>query len=138
MLSTGIDQNSYAEILFDNGIKAKIAVAINKKFKKPTLIKGSRGTIIIQKPWNPGSNYQLFLKRNGHTKVYSYQTKNINSYCHEVNHVNQLIIEKKKQANQIGMNWEMTENYLTILDEWKLKIKQNSSIAKIFLNKLLF
>jgi predicted dehydrogenase len=138
VLSTGVDQNSYAEILFGNGIKAKIAVAINKKFKKPTLIKGSRGTIIIQKPWNPGSNYQLFLKRNGHTKVYSYQAKNINSYCYEVDHVNQLIIEKKKQADQIGMNWEMTENCLTILDEWKLKIKQNSSIAKIFLNKLLF
>ena len=136
--STGIDQSSYAKILFSNGIKSKIAVAINNKFKKPTIIKGSRGAIIIQNPWSPASNYQLILKRNGHTKVYSYQTKNINSYCHEINHVNQLIIEKKKQADQIGMNWEMTENCLTILDEWKLKIKQNSSIAKIFLNKLLF
>lgn len=136
--STGIDQNSYAKILFNNGVKSKIAVAINKKFKKPTLIKGSKGTLIIQKPWTPGSNYQFFLKKNGYTKTYNYQTMNINLYCHEINYVNQSIIEKKKQADQIGMNLEMSENCIKILDEWKLKVKLNSSITKIFLNKFFF
>jgi predicted dehydrogenase len=136
--SSGIDQSSYAKILFNNGIKSKIAVAINKKFKKPTTIKGSRGAIILQKPWNPGANYQLILKRNGHTKVYSYQTKNINSYCHEINHVNQLIIDKKRQADQTGMSWDMTENCLRILDEWKFKVKINSSFPKKIINKLFF
>jgi hypothetical protein len=136
--STGIDQSSYAKILFSNGIKSKIAVAINKKFKKPTIIKGSRGAIIIQNPWSPASNYQLILKRNGLTKVYSYQTKNINSYCYEINHVNQLIIDKKKQADQTGMNWDMTENCLGILDQWKSKVKINSSFTKNIVNKLFF
>ena len=136
--STGIDQSSYAKILFSNGIKSKIAVAINKKFKKPTIIKGSRGAIIIQNPWSPANNYQLILKRNGHTKVYNYQTKNINSYCHEINHVNQLIIDKKKQADQTGMNWDMTENCLRILDQWKSKVKINSSFTKNIVNKLFF
>ncbi|MBL4811803.1 MAG: aldo/keto reductase [Rhodobacteraceae bacterium] len=53
---TGVDQVSYAHLLFASGFTADIAVAISRNMDNEAIIYGSKGEIRLADPWVPGRN----------------------------------------------------------------------------------
>jgi hypothetical protein len=61
---TGVEENSVANLEFDNVIKANLLVSINKKQNNELKIIGKKGSIIISRPIVPNSkDFLLRLKK---------------------------------------------------------------------------
>ena len=88
MCHTNVDIDASAELLINNKIKCKVQVSLKKYFKNNSIIKGSKGTIIVNFPWLPEKKvflevvtkyryYKTFI--NSEVSVYANQIKNVSN-----------------------------------------------------------
>lgn len=127
---TGVDENSVANLEYDNGIRSNLLVSINKKKDNKLKIIGEKGTIIVPRPIVPDCKCFFFEIRKGffNTKVYKNITEK-DVYGYEIDYIENCILGNinREDVNQKQM---LTLKYLEILDAWKKQVY----IKKNFIN----
>lgn len=130
-----IDETAYAKIIFNNNIISNIAVSVKKKFKKPTVIKGTKGKIVIFNPWTPDKNYKIIVYSNFSKKIYNFSCRK-SIYEYQLNYANRQIFMKKYYSKDYKMNWDLLENYIKILEIWKSQTNQEKNPIINFFKKI--
>ena len=115
LIETGVDIDSYAELVFDNGFKSKVGVSFAKNLGKKTKIVGTEGEIIIEDIWHANPAL-IYLKQKTTNKIEINTDKNIFSY--EIDFISKCILEKKLNPEFPGLKLEDTVGNMKILDTW--------------------
>ena len=114
----GTDDESRLKINFHNLFEAEIEISIKKNLKKPTVIYGSKGKIIISKPWLPDKNTTIELVTNE-----SNYTKEITSkysiYANTIKVASDDIQQSNYSSKYPNMSWEDSIFVSKILTEWR-------------------
>ena len=121
LCSTGVEECAYATLEFNNKMTAKIGAAIRQNMKNQTLIKGTKGSILIHSPWLPDKKSLVEVKTNKrYYKSFVNTTKSI--FANQIHAVSQLIIDGKKEGEFPAMTWKSSINNMHVLDRWKKKL----------------
>ena len=88
---TGVDIDSSLEYIFDNEINVEVASSFKKNIGRKSIIKGTKGTIIIDDTWIDVKIISLVKDNN--KKEYKFDNT-INPYTLEIDNVSQSIINK--------------------------------------------
>ena len=121
LCSTGVEECAYATLEFNNKMTAKIGAAIRQNMKNQTLIKGTKGSILIHSPWLPDKKSLVEVKTNKrYYKSFVNTTKSI--FANQIHVVSQLIIDGKKEGEFPAMTWKNSVNNMLALDKWKKKL----------------
>jgi len=114
-LKTGVDIDSYAELVFDNNFKTKIGASFTKKLGSGSKIVGNKGEILINDTWTAQTPY-IILKKEGTKKIPIDNVKNI--YAYEIDFVSECILQNKSELAFPGLTMKDTICNMKILDEW--------------------
>tara|TARA_X000001036_G_scaffold417441_1_gene435418 strand:- start:1844 stop:2860 length:1017 start_codon:yes stop_codon:yes gene_type:complete len=120
----GTDDESSLKINFHNLFEAELEVSIRKNLTKPTIIHGSKGKIIISKPWLPNKHSTIELEINDNT-----YTNNITSkysvYANTIKAASNEIEQKNFFCKYPNMTWQDSIFVSKILTEWKNCLYKN-------------
>ena len=118
---TNVDEFSSLDLTFNDGLEAKIQVALNKNLKSFIEIKGEKGTISIDNPWVPQNSFNIKLKNDQKgERVFNFnETRNMWSY--EIDSIEKNIFNNSFQSDLLGAKWEDSLWYLKLIDQWKSK-----------------
>ena len=115
LIKTGIDVDSYIELIFENNFVSYIGTSFKKNLGKKTKIIGEKGEILIEDTWHGSpSKINIFGKKNYTIKIDS--KKNIFSY--EIEILSDCIIKKQKEPKYPGMTISDTYQNMKILEKW--------------------
>jgi len=112
---TNVDIDSYAELLFDNGVKSKIGASFFKKLGRCSKIVGDNGEILIHDTWLAEIPF-ITLKKDKSIKIEIDNSKNI--YSNEIDFVSKCILENKNELDFPGLNLKDTIINTKILEDW--------------------
>ena len=112
---TNVDIDSYAELLFDNGVKSKIGASFFKNLGRQSKIVGDDGEILIHDTWLAEIPF-ITLKKDKSTKITIDNSKNI--YSNEIDFISKCILENKNELDFPGLNLKDIIINTKILEEW--------------------
>ena len=114
-IETGVDVDSYAELIFGKNFVSYIGASFKKDLGKKTKIIGDKGEILIEDTWhgNPGI-INVTGKNNYSIKIDSKD----NIFSYEIETLSNCILENKKEPKYPGMTISDTYKNMKILDEW--------------------
>ena len=115
MGETGVDIDSSLEYIFDNEINVKVASSFKKNIGRKSIIKGTKGTIIVDDTWIDGKIISLVKDNN--KKEYKFDNT-INPYTLEIDNVSQSIINKSNCCLFPGTTFNETLINTKILNDW--------------------
>ena len=112
---TGVDIDSYAELVFDKKFKSKVGASFKKNLGKETKIIGEKGEILIENTWH-GENglIKVNAEKNYKVEVKSYE----NIFSHEIENLSNSILEGKNELYYPAMTLEETMLNMKILEKW--------------------
>ena len=114
MGETGVDIDSYAEILFENGFKSKIQSSFKRNLGNQSTISGDKGSLIINDTWKGN---KIVKKTNTSNEELELNTfKNI--YTHQILQISKNIINNENRPNFPGMNLDETILNSKIIEKW--------------------
>ncbi|MDA9062543.1 Gfo/Idh/MocA family oxidoreductase [Candidatus Pelagibacter sp.] len=118
--STGVDDESEAEILIGKNIKAICKVSFKENLNNICKIHGKKGTINIPSPWLPAEkSYIEVVNKNSYYKKFT-MSKNI--YTTQIEAVaNSFIDNSLNNKNIVNINESI--EIMKILDSWRLSLK---------------
>ena len=112
---TGVDIDSRLEYIFDNEINVEVASSFKKNIGRKSIIKGTKGTIIIDDTWIDGKIISLVKDNN--KKEYKFDNT-INPYSLEIDNVSQSILNKSNCCSFPGTTFNETLINTKILNDW--------------------
>ena len=120
---TGVDEISYTTLEFENGIIAEASTAIRKEMKNNAIITGTKGTIELNQPWDPGREggpyHSTFkISSNDQTEIIDFKGPE-HLFFFEAELSSQTILKEKTEAPYPAMTWEDTLGNLKTLDKWR-------------------
>mgnify|MGYP001201738815 CR=1 FL=1 len=113
---SGVDDEAVAHLNYDNKFEAKIHISIKNDLNNTCVIKGSKGSIKIVEPWNPGINSIIEVTNNKH-----FYTKSLNSklsvYANQIEKVSESFLDRSKKLNLFDIeksliNMRLMSNWL--------------------------
>ena len=112
---TGVDIDATGELLFESGFKCKISASFEKNLGGKSIIKGSKGNIIINNTWI--GNEDVFITKENKTNVKSFNnSKNIYSY--EIEQVSKNILNGQNNPTYPSMRLDETLINMKIIEKW--------------------
>ena len=112
---TEVDIDARVELLFENGFKSKIKASFEKSLGCKSIIKGSKGHIVINNTWKGNDN--ILITKENKTNIKSFNdSKNIYSY--QIEQISENILEGQNNSTYPGMGLEETLINMKILEEW--------------------
>ena len=112
---TGVDIDSSLEYNFNNEINVEVASSFKKNIGRKSIIKGTKGTIIIDDTWIDGKIISLVKDNN--KKEYKFDNT-INPYTLEIDNVSQSILNKSNCCLFPGTTFNETLINTKILNDW--------------------
>ncbi len=112
---TGIDINSSAELVFENGFNSKIYSSFKKNLGNISIINGDRGTVILNDTWK-GNNLIIKLSNKNDKLINFDQNKNIYSY--QIETISKNLINGIKKISYPGMSIKETILNTKIMESW--------------------
>ena len=114
----GTDDEGILKIKFDELFEAQLEISIKKNLKKPTIIYGTKGKIIISNPWLPNKNtsIELFTKEKNYIKNIS---SKYSVYANTIKAASDEIQQNNNYCKFPNMTWEDSIISSKILTEWK-------------------
>ena len=114
----GTDDDAFLKINFKNFFEANLEISIKRNIRKPTIIYGTKGKIIIPHPWLPNKNTSIELVRDKNKDI-----KNIKSiysvYANTIKAASDAIQKKNIICEYPNMSWHDSIITSKILTEWK-------------------
>ena len=114
---TGVDIDSYAELIFQNNFKSTIGCSFKKNLGKVTKIIGTKGTIEIEDTWHCSTSK---ISLNG--KFYDIKNLKYNNiFSYEIDSISQSIITNKFDPEYPAIDKKSTLRNIEILNNWNNK-----------------
>ena len=118
VFKTGVDNEAYAILEYENKIFSEIGVSITKEMENKTIINGSQGKITIDNPWSPEE--KSYIEIDTDKRYYKlFINSNLSLLTNQINVVNKLIKNGKTEANYPCMTWKNSLDNALILNKWK-------------------
>tara|TARA_Y100001970_G_scaffold287097_1_gene410896 strand:+ start:2076 stop:3014 length:939 start_codon:yes stop_codon:yes gene_type:complete len=113
---SGVDDDAVAHLNYDNKFNAKIHVSIKNDLDNNCIIKGSKGSIKIIEPWNPGINSIIEVTNNKHFYKKSSNSK-LSVYANQIEKVSESFLDPLKELNLFNIeksliNMKLMSNWL--------------------------
>jgi|TARA_B110000263_G_scaffold98719_1_gene86266 predicted dehydrogenase len=123
---TGVDEISHATLEFDGKITAEVSTAIRETMANNAVITGSKGTITMNIPWQPGReggpyHSTITISNNDNVEVIDFKGPE-HLFFFEAELSSQCIAKEKQELPYPGMTWEDTLGNLKTLDAWRKQI----------------
>ncbi len=112
---TGVDIDARLKYIFNSEIKVEIASSFKKNIGRKSIIRGTKGTIIIDDTWINGKIVSLVKDNN--KKEYKFD-KIVNPYTLEIDNVSQSILNKSLCCLFPGTTFNETLINTKILNDW--------------------
>lgn len=112
---TGVDIDSFGELMFEGGFKSKIRSSFKNDLGKKTIINGEKGSIIINDTWLGEGN---IIKMNDNSKKIINTEKSKNLYSYQISNISKNILNGINKPVHPGMSLEETILNMKILEEW--------------------
>ena len=117
---TNVDIAATANILINNKIKCEIYISLKENFKNNTIIKGSRGSIIINFPWLPEK--KVFLEIFNKNRYYkTFINSKLSVYANQIKNVSDEFLENGNKDHRLFDISKATQN-MKYLDTWMKNI----------------
>ena len=117
----GTDDDAFLKIKFNNLFEANFEISIKRNIRKPTIIYGTKGKIIIPNPWLPNKKTSIELIRDEDKEI-----KNISSiysvYANTIKAASDAIEKNNIYCEYPNMSWQDSIITSKILNEWKNSI----------------
>ena len=111
---TGVDIDSNAEILFENGFKSKIQSSFKRNLGNQSTISGDKGNLIINDTWKGN---KIIKKTNNSNEELELDTfKNI--YTLQILQISKNIINSEIKPNFPGMSLDETILNSKLIEKW--------------------
>lgn len=111
---TGVDIDSYAEILFENGFKSKIKSSFKRNLGNQSTILGDKGSLIINDTWKGNKITKKTDISNEELELDTFK----NIYTHQILQISKNIINNDNKPNFPGMNLDETILNSKIIEKW--------------------
>ena len=117
------DEIAHANIKFKNGIKAKVSTAVRETMKNNAVITGTKGSIELPDPWQPGKeggpyHTKIIVSKKNREEIIELKGPE-HLFFFEAELSSQTIFKQKLEVPYPGMTWEDTLGNLKALDEWR-------------------
>ena len=112
---TGVDINSSAEILFQDGFKSKVYASFKDDLGNKSIIYGERGTILLNDSWL-GGDIIISSKDKPEQKLHFKTDKSI--YGYQIEEISKNLIQGLNKVNFPIMNLDEILLNMKIIDDW--------------------
>lgn len=115
---TGVDESAEADLIFDKKLKMSIKTSIREEFKNDCIIYGSKGKIVIPRPWVPDKKSIIEIY-TGNTYYKQFLNSTLSAYAQQIDFFNKQNFDDKKNLVDTFMSNEESLINMRILSEWK-------------------
>ena len=114
----GTEDSAYTKIIFKDQFEAELDISITKKKENSIVISGSKGKILIIKPWLP--NKEVFIEILLKSKKYEKKIiSKYSIYANNIKYMSDLLIKKETKCKFPIMTLEDSIINMKILSRWK-------------------
>lgn len=112
---TGVDDDAFAILNYNNEFEAKIHVSFKTNLDNICLIKGSKGMIKVNEPWLPNKNSMIEITKKEHFYVKTVNS-NLSVYSNQIENVSQSFIKKDTCPNLFDIQKSLIN--MKLIDNW--------------------
>lgn len=112
---TGVDDDAFAILNYNNEFEAKIHVSFKTNLDNTCLIKGSKGMIKVNEPWLPNKNSLIEITKKEHFYVKTVNS-NLSVYSNQIENVSQSFIKKDTCPNLFDIQKSLIN--MKLIDNW--------------------
>ncbi len=113
---TGVEVDASATIFFDNNFNARLCASFKKNLGSQSIIKGSKGSIILKDTWK--GNKVIITSNKENLKEINLETKK-NIYSHQIEKISECILKGSGNSEYPVMSIEDTVKNMKIIQSWK-------------------
>ena len=118
---TNVDIAASANITINDKIQCKIKISLKEYFKNNSIIKGTKGSMIVGFPWLPEK--KVFLEIHNKSRYYkSFVHSDLSVYANQIKNVSNKFLKNNKNKSRLFDVSKSLEN-MTYLDHWMQSIK---------------
>jgi len=115
---TGVDESAEADLIFEGGLKMSIKSSLREHLKNECVIYGSKGKIIISRPWIPDKK-SIIEVYNCSNYYKQFLNSELSAYAQQIDFFNKRNFNDKKNLVDTFMSNEESLLNMKIIDEWK-------------------
>ena len=115
---TGVDESAEADLIFNEKLKMTIKTSLRENLKNNCIIYGSKGKILIPKPWVPDKKSIIEIY-TGNTYYKQFLNSKLSAYAQQIDFFNQKNFNNKENLFYTFMSNEESLLNMKILSEWK-------------------
>ena len=115
---SNVDDDAKAVLNYNNEFDCKIHVSFKNDLDNVCIIKGTKGSLKINKPWNPDINSSIEITNNKHFYVKSINSK-LSTFTNQIEKVSESFISQKD--NPKLFNIEKSLINMKIINDWLKK-----------------
>ena len=118
---TNVDIAASANITINDKIQCKIKISLKEYFKNNSIIKGTKGSVIVGFPWLPEK--KVFLEIHNKNRYYkSFVHSDLSVYANQIKNVSNKFLKNNNNKSRLFDVSKSLEN-MTYLDHWMQSIK---------------
>ena len=118
---TNVDIAASAKITINDKIQCKIKISLKEYFKNNSIIKGTKGSMIVGFPWLPEK--KVFLEIFNKSRYYkSFVHSDLSIYANQIKNVSNKFLKNDNNKSRLFDVSKSLEN-MTYLDHWMQSIK---------------
>ena len=118
---TNVDIAASANITINDKIQCKIKISLKEYFKNNSIIKGTKGSMIVGFPWLPEK--KVFLEIHNKSRYYkSFVHSDLSVYANQIKNVSNRFLNNNNNKIRLFDVSKSLEN-MTYLDHWMQSIK---------------
>tara|TARA_B100000035_G_scaffold309536_1_gene315874 strand:+ start:500 stop:1042 length:543 start_codon:yes stop_codon:yes gene_type:complete len=113
LCGTGVDVDSYADLVFESGFKSSLYASFKKNLRS-SIIEGEKGSITIRDTWSSKDNIEIKSDKN-----YSITfDKDNNNYSYQIECISKNLLNKTYKPGFPVMSLSETVQNMEIVDLW--------------------
>jgi len=117
---TNVDICASANLLINNKIKCKVQISLKENFENNSVIKGSKGIMVINYPWLPEKKTFLEIS-NKHRYYKAFVNCKLSVYANQIQNISNAFM-KKETTNSRLFNISKSLENMKYLDYWMKNI----------------
>jgi len=118
---TNVDIAASANITINDKIQCKIKISLKEYFKNNSIIKGTKGSMIVGFPWLPEK--KVFLEIHNKSRYYkNFVHSDLSVYANQIKNVSNKFLKNNNNKSRLFDVSKSLEN-MTYLDHWMQSIK---------------
>ncbi len=115
---SSVDDDASAVLNYNDEFESKIHVSFKNNLDNVCIIKGTKGSLKINEPWQPGINSSIEITNNKHFYIKKINS-NLSVYANQIEKVAESFINQKNNPNLFNIKRSLIN--MKIMDDWQKK-----------------